>query len=86
MAHQRAVRIFAREELSIDALLASACLPNVHDAVIIDGVPYWDGGFRGNPPIWPFIYNSESSDVVLVEVDPPFSRRSRNPMPRSPNG
>ncbi len=66
------VRIFTREELSIDALLASACLPNVHDAVVIDGVPYWDGGFRGNPPIWPFIYDSESSDVVLVEVDPPF--------------
>src|ERR1700704_448137 len=39
------VRIFTREELSIDALLASACLPNVHDAVVIDGVPYWDGGF-----------------------------------------
>ena len=66
------VRIFTREELSIDALLASACLPNVHDAVVIDGVPYWDGGFRGNPPIWPFIYNCESRDVVLVEVDPPF--------------
>jgi NTE family protein len=58
------IRIFTREELSIDALLASACLPNVHDAVVIDGVPYWDGGFRGNPPIWPFIYNSESGDVV----------------------
>ena len=66
------IRIFTREELSIDALLASACLPNVHDAVVIDGVPYWDGGFRGNPPIWPFIYASESGDVVLVEVDPPY--------------
>jgi NTE family protein len=63
-------RIFAREELSIDALLASACLPNVHEAVVIDGVPYWDGGFRGNPPIWPFIYGCESHDVVIVEVDP----------------
>ncbi len=66
------VRIFHREELSIDALLASACLPNVHDAVVIDGVPYWDGGYRGNPPIWPFIYESESRDVVLVEIDPTF--------------
>ncbi len=66
------VRIFTREELSIDALLASACLPNIHDAVVIDGVPYWDGGYRGNPPIWPFIYNSDSDDVVIVEVDPPF--------------
>lgn len=73
------VRIFTREEMSIDALLASACLPNVHDPVVIDGVPYWDGGFRGNPPIWPFIYNCESRDVVLVEVDPPF----RDGVPRS---
>ena len=73
------VRIFTREELSIDALLASACLPNVHDAVVIDGVPYWDGGFRVNPPIWPFFYNSESRDVVLVEVDPPL----RPGVPRS---
>jgi NTE family protein len=73
------VRIFTREELSIDALLASACLPNVHDAVVIEGEAYWDGGFRGNPPIWPFIYNSESPDVVMVEVDPPF----REGVPRS---
>ena len=73
------VRIFTREELTIDALLASACLPNVHDAVEIDGEAYWDGGFRGNPPIWPFIYNSESTDVVMVEVDPP----SREEIPRS---
>ena len=73
------VRIFTRDELSIDALLASACLPNVHDAVTIDGEAYWDGGFRGNPPIWPFIYNSDSRDVVIVEVDPP----SRDNIPRS---
>lgn len=73
------VRIFTREELSIDALLASACLPGIHEAVVIDGTPYWDGGFRGNPPIWPFIYNSESADVVIVEVDPP----ARQGIPRS---
>ncbi len=73
------VRIFTREELTIDALLASACLPNVHDAVEIDGEAYWDGGFRGNPPIWPFIYNSDSTDVVIVEVDPP----GREGVPRS---
>jgi NTE family protein len=66
------VRIFQREELTIDALLASACLPNIHDAVVIDGVPYWDGGYRGNPPIWPFIYASESRDVVIVEINPTF--------------
>ncbi|SJZ43398.1 NTE family protein [Enhydrobacter aerosaccus] len=73
------VRIFERHELSIDALLASACLPNVHDAVVIDGVPYWDGGYRGNPPIWPFIYASESPDVVIVELDP----TARKEVPKS---
>ncbi|MBV8393496.1 MAG: patatin-like phospholipase family protein [Alphaproteobacteria bacterium] len=64
------VRIFERTELSIEVLLASTCLPNVHDAVVLDGVPYWDGGFRGNPPIWPFIYASQSHDVVIVELNP----------------
>ncbi|HEY6980144.1 patatin-like phospholipase family protein [Reyranella sp.] len=73
------VRLFSRHELSIDALLASACLPNIHDAVVIDGVPYWDGGYRGNPPIWPFIYASDSHDVVLVELDPAV----RKGVPRS---
>ena len=53
-------------------MLASACLPNVHEAVVIDGVPYWDGGFRGNPPIWPFIYSCDSRDVLIVELDPSF--------------
>ncbi|MEI6201812.1 MAG: patatin-like phospholipase family protein [Enhydrobacter sp.] len=65
-------RIFTREELTVETVLASACLPNVHNAVVIDGVPYWDGGFRGNPPIWPFIYASDSRDVVIVELDPSF--------------
>ena len=64
------VRIFERRELSIDVLLASTCLPNIHDAVVIDNIPYWDGGYRGNPPIWPFIYSSESHDVVVVELNP----------------
>jgi NTE family protein len=72
-------RIFRRDELTIDALLASACLPNVHDAVMIDGVPYWDGGYRGNPPIWPFIYECDSRDVVMVELDPTF----RDGVPKS---
>jgi NTE family protein len=66
------IRIFERADLTIDALLASACLPNVHDAIVIEGAPYWDGGYRGNPPIWPFIYGCESTDVVLVEVNPSF--------------
>jgi len=68
------IRIFERRELTIDALLASAALPDVYEAIVIDGALYWDGGFRGNPPIWPFIYGCESRDVVMVELDPQFRR------------
>jgi NTE family protein len=63
-------RIFSRHELTLDALLASACLPQIFQAVIIDGAPYWDGGYMGNPSIWPLIYNCGSRDVVIVEVNP----------------
>ena len=63
-------RIFARHELSLDALLASACLPQIAQAVVIDGEPYWDGGYMGNPSIWPLVYKCESSDVVIVQVNP----------------
>lgn len=63
-------RIFAGKELSIDALLASACLPQMFQAVQIDGVPYWDGGYSGNPALWPLIYNTPALDVLLVRINP----------------
>lgn len=63
-------RIFTREDLSIDALMASACLPFAFQAVMIDGHPYWDGGYAGNPPIFPLIYRCDTPDVVLVQINP----------------
>jgi NTE family protein len=63
-------RIFRNAEITHDALLASACLPSLFEAVMIDGQPYWDGGYMGNPSIWPFIYECESRDVVLVQINP----------------
>ncbi|MGE0420906.1 MAG: patatin-like phospholipase family protein [Reyranellaceae bacterium] len=63
-------RIFRNAEINHDALLASACLPSLFEAVMIDGQPYWDGGYMGNPAIWPFIYECESHDVVLVQINP----------------
>ena len=63
-------RVFDRADLSIDALLASACLPQLFRAVEIDGEPYWDGGFSGNPALWPLIYNTPALDLVLVKVNP----------------
>lgn len=64
------IRIFSGRDLTIDALMASACLPFTFQAVVIDGTPYWDGGYAGNPAIYPLIYNCESSDVVIVQVNP----------------
>ncbi len=63
-------RIFDSKDLSIDALLASACLPQIFRAVEIDGQPYWDGGYGGNPALWPLIYNTDAVDVVLVQINP----------------
>jgi NTE family protein len=64
------IRIFERAELTIDALLASACLPHVFRAVEIDGEPYWDGGYLGNPAIFPLIYGCDSPDVAIVQLNP----------------
>jgi NTE family protein len=63
-------RVFDRADLSIDALLASACLPQLFRAVEIDGEPYWDGGYSGNPALWPLIYNTPSLDILLVKINP----------------
>jgi NTE family protein len=63
-------RVFGQDDLSLDALLASACLPHLYQAVEIDGDPYWDGGYMGNPAIWPLIYGCATADVVLVQINP----------------
>jgi len=63
-------RVFSGAELSIDALLASACLPQLFKSVLIDGEPYWDGGYSGNPAIWPLIYETPALDVMLVKINP----------------
>lgn len=63
-------RVFRDGEITIDVLLASACLPFVYQAVEIDGVPYWDGGYMGNPAIWPLIYKTGCTDVLLVQINP----------------
>ena len=62
--------VFSGEHLSIDALLASACLPQLFQAVTIAGEPYWDGGYVGNPALWPLIYETGALDILLVQIDP----------------
>jgi NTE family protein len=63
-------RVFTRKELSIDALLASACLPHVFKAVEIDGEPFWDGGYLGNPALWPLYDQGGPPDLVLIQLNP----------------
>ncbi len=64
------LRVFDKTDVSVDAVLASACLPFMFQAVVIDGQSYWDGGYMGNPPIYPIIYNCESKDVLIVQLNP----------------
>ncbi len=64
------VRIFSREKISAEALMASACLPLLFRAVEIDGVPYWDGGYLANPVIFPFFGTTKTEDVLVVQINP----------------
>jgi NTE family protein len=64
------LHVFEHSEISVDAILASACIPSVFQAVEIDGEYFWDGGYMGNPPIFPIIYNCTSTDVLLIMVNP----------------
>jgi NTE family protein len=64
------VKVFGNDELSLDAVMASACLPFMFQAVNINGESYWDGGYMGNPAIFPLIYKCESRDVVIVHINP----------------
>ena len=63
-------KVFNRHELTCDMVMASACLPLLFQAVEIDGVPYWDGGYMGNPVLFPFYKESQSNDIVLVQINP----------------
>lgn len=62
-------KIFTNKEISVDSVLASACLPFLFQAVEINGEYYWDGGYMGNPPIFPLITNTSVRDVVLVKIN-----------------
>jgi NTE family protein len=63
-------RIFRTEEITADVVMASACLPFLFQAVEIDHVPYWDGGYVGNPPLFPFFRTTHTDDVILVQTNP----------------
>ncbi|WP_027014028.1 patatin-like phospholipase family protein [Comamonas composti] len=62
--------IFSGDKLSADAVMASACLPQLFQAVEIEGETYWDGGFSGNPALHPLIYHTHCNDILLVQINP----------------
>ena len=72
-------RVFRNKEITPDVLLASACLPTMFQAIEIDGEPYWDGGYAGNPTITPLVRESDAHDTILVQINP----RERRETPRT---
>lgn len=64
------LRVFSNQDVSIKAVLASACLPFLFQAVEIDGQHYWDGGYIGNPPLFPLISETKSKDILIVQINP----------------
>lgn len=64
------IRIFSTPELTADHVMASACLPQIFQAVTIDGVPYWDGGYTGNPALFPLFAVERARDIVIVQIHP----------------
>jgi NTE family protein len=75
------VRVFETHEISADAVMASACLPHLFKAVEIDGEHYWDGGYMGNPALFPFHYKTNAKDLVLIHINP----IERQQVPMMPN-
>jgi NTE family protein len=68
--HTGRLRIFPRDKITADVIMASACLPFLFRAVEIEGEPYWDGGYLANPAIFPFYSTTASEDVLLVQINP----------------
>jgi NTE family protein len=74
------LRIFRNDDLTVDAVLASAALPMVHHAISIDDEWYWDGGYAANPPLIPLAMAARGRDALLVQVVP----TSGQDLPRTP--
>lgn len=68
--HTGKLCIFPHDKITADVIAASACLPHLFRAVEINGVPYWDGGYLGNPSIFPLFQTTTTEDVLLVQINP----------------
>lgn len=74
------IKVFSniRKELSTEAMLATACLPTIFNAVMVKGEYYWDGGYTGNPVMYPLIYDCDPTDIMLIKLNP--THRNRLPV------
>jgi NTE family protein len=72
--------VFGNDEMCVEVLLASACLPHLYKAVAIGDAHYWDGAFMANPTIFPLVFHCDSRDLLIVQIDPPTT----DDVPRSP--
>jgi NTE family protein len=68
--HTGRIAVFKGNELTADHVMASACLPFLFQAVEIDGVPYWDGGYMGNPALFPLFYETKCPDILIIQINP----------------
>lgn len=64
------IKVFENKDLSLDVVMASACLPFMFQAVKVDEDYFWDGGYMGNPAIFPLIYNSDCQDILIIHINP----------------
>jgi len=64
------IKVFSGREITADAVMASACLPHLFRAVEIAGEAYWDGGYSGNPALFPFFTETRAEDILLVQINP----------------
>jgi NTE family protein len=64
------IKVFSGKEVTVDAVMASACLPFLFHAVEIKGEAYWDGGYTGNPALFPFFTETVSEDILLIQGNP----------------
>jgi NTE family protein len=77
--HNGQIAVFEGPELTADHVMASACLPYLFQAVEIAGVPYWDGGYMGNPALFPLFYKTGCADILIVQINP----IERNELPKT---
>ncbi|MEM9350911.1 MAG: patatin-like phospholipase family protein [Pseudomonadota bacterium] len=64
------LELFRQPSISADTTLASACLPSVYQAVEIKDEAYWDGGYMGNPPLFPLVRETDATDLILIQINP----------------